>query len=83
MYLGCATYNTHVHGKYVDSTDSANKGKFPGWDTNPLWVVSEMTSDLGKKNLPPAVATPCIKAPVKSSFILGGQCTPSTCPKPG
>lgn len=43
MYLGCATYNTHVHGKYVGSTDSANKGKFPGRDTNPLWVVSEMT----------------------------------------
>lgn len=49
MYLGCATYNTHVHGKYVGSTDSANKGKFPGRDTNPLWVVSEMTSDLEKK----------------------------------
>lgn len=60
MYLGCATYNTRVHGKYVDSTDSANKGKFPGRDTNPLWVVSEMTSDLEK-------------APVKSSCILGGQ----------
>lgn len=49
MYLGCATYTTHVHGKYVGSTNSANKGKFPGRDTNPLWVVSEMTSDLEKK----------------------------------
>lgn len=49
MYLSCATYNTHVHGKYVDSTDSTNMGKFPGRGTNPLWVASETASDLEKK----------------------------------